>query len=371
MRWAALVAILILATSCTAAQAQRPSIPGYCKNHPTRPGCPTTTVTTPPPTSPPPSGECVGVQVPPGANLQLVIHNGLAQTYCLAAGTYELGSTPLQPDNNDVIIGQPVTFGPNGEVAAPTKIHGTASVPGIISTTSGVNALTLENLDICCSPRSDSQNASGRGVAGLPYHANTLVVRNSRIHGNQQSAIGGFGPGLLVEHSEIDHNGINTGGYDAGIKTINFAVIRSSYFHDNSGNGMWWDCDAPGGVIEGSRIDANSRSGVFIEISSGEGAGFTVRNNHVEGNNASAGGNRAGIDIISSKNVLVDGNTVIRNGLWNINVNTDSRSGNGHNGCSSGFVPANVTVSNNQYGPQPLQGTTLSGTTWINNTKIL
>jgi len=335
--------------------------------------------TTPPPTSPPPPGECVGVQVPAGADLRAVIPNSVAETYCLAAGTYELGANTLGFDSGDIIVGQPVTFGSKGEVFVQTFIHGTGTA--VIKAGTGDVTLSVENVDICCSPNTTGSNASGNGISGSYEILRNLTVRNSRIHGNGSTGITGVGEGLVVENSEIDHNGDTSDGIDAGIKTVHYAEIRSTFFHDNW-NGMWFDCDVPGGIVENSRFEANRRSGIYVEISSGDSGsprplpagksyGFVIRGNTVDGNNTGNNGWHAGILVISSKNVLIDQNTAINNLHADIRVDNDGRQNNGHNGCSSGFVVNNVTVSNNSYGPLPLLGESLAGTTWTNNTKIL
>jgi hypothetical protein len=317
------------------------------------------------------------------ADLRVVIPNGMAETYCLAAGTYELGTNTLGFDSGDAIVGQPVTFGPKGEVVAQTFIHGSSSI-GVIAATTANSSLTLENLDI--SGAGGGQNGAGwsdraDGVSGNYQQLVSLAVRNSRIHDNASAGIGHVREGLVVENSEIDHNGSAHDGYDAGIKTVHYAEIRGTYFHHNW-NGFWWDCDAPGGIIENSRFEANQRSGVYIEISSGDATsprplptgaayGFAVRNNMMDGNNTGNNGFHAGVLVISSKNVVIDGNTATNNLHADIRVDNDSRQNNGHNGCSSGFVVNNVAVSNNSYGPLPLLGESLSGTTWTNNTKVL
>ena len=302
-------------------------------------------------------------------------------TFCLAAGTYELGANSLHFDSGDVIVGRPVTFGPKGEVTAPTAIHGTAPT-GVIQALAGQDTVTLDSLDICCSPSLTGDNMSGRGINGNGGKLVNLSVLNSRIHGNTSNGIAGVGQGLIVDHSEIDYNGSSINGIDAGIKTIYYAEVRNSYIHDNAANGMWWDCDAPGGIIENSRIEGNAASGVFIEISSGDSGsprtlpawgsyGFTVRNNRVDGNNYTNSGGHAGILVESSMNANVDGNTTINNMRFEIHVLNDSRAGQGHNSCSAGFFSANDVVQNNQYGPLDIADCTLPGVTCSNETKIL
>ena len=323
---------------------------------------------------------CSGVAVRSGANLHRKIANGRAQTYCLASGTYDLGSKPLRPDSGDVIVGQRVTFGSKGKVTAPTKIYGT-STDGVIQGAHSNMSLRLKNLDICCSPRSDI-TSSGRGVNGNAETLVKLIVRNSRIHNNASAGIGGVGQGLVVKNSEIDHNGSGNGGLDAGIKTVSYAVVRDSYIHHNNVLGMWWDCDAPGGIIENSRIEANARTGVEVEISSGDSGsprplppgasyGFSIRNNRILGNNTSNTSGHAGILIESSTNVGVGSNTVIRNQWQEIRVGVGSRAGQGHNSCSSGFYLDAVAITNNDYGPLDIGGCDESGVSCSGNRKIL
>jgi parallel beta-helix repeat protein len=333
-----------------------------------------------PSSSPSPVPVCDGVQVAAGADLRAVMAAVTTPaTFCLAAGTYELGANSLHFDSGDVIVGQPVTFGPKGQVTAPTAIHSTAQT-GVIEAQSGDTTLTVENLDLCCAPGPGNQY--GNGIDGQFETLRALTVRNSRIHGNASTGIGGVGQGLIVDHSEIDHNGSGNGGIDAGIKTVHYAEIRNSYIHDNNPQGIWWDCDAPGGIVENSTVEANARAGVMVEISSGDATsprslppwgsyGFTIRNNHVEGNNTSNTAPYAGIYVTSSMNVNVDGNTVINNTGQNIRVQNDSRAGQGHDGCSSGFFSANDVAQNNQYGPLDITDCTLAGVTCTNSTKIL
>jgi hypothetical protein len=351
-------------------------------DYPADPGCTSVTDTTEAPNPPPPT--CSGVDVPLGTDLTTALAGDGAHTYCLHAGTYELGSTStsyVHFDSGDIIVGQPVTFGPNGEVLAQTFIHGT-STEGVIQADTGDNTLTIDSLDICCSPGSGA-NLIGRGIDGNRSSLVNLTVLNSRIHGNGINGIAGVDRGLVVDHSEIDHNGAaNNDGLSAGIKTDHYAEVRNSYFHDNINNGMWWDCDSPGGIIENTRITGNGRSGVYIEISSGDASsgetippgasyGFRVLSNVVDGNNPTNGSIHSGILVESSMNVTIDGNTTTNNNQYNINVVNDSRAGRGHNGCTSGFFVANALIQNNQYGPQGIHDTTLAGTTWINNTQIL
>jgi hypothetical protein len=145
--------------------------------------------------------------------------------------------------------------------------------------------------------------------------------------------------------------------------------------------GMWWDCDAPGGIITNCRVNNSFRSGIFVEISSGDNTsprplpagaayGFQVTNNMLNGNNTSSAQPHAGIHVVCSRNVLVDGNIVTNSNVDDINAINDSRLNNGHAGCASGFTLQNVMISNNQYGPQDIVGCSTTGVTCSGNTLI-
>jgi hypothetical protein len=352
-------------------------------DYPADPGCTSATDTTESPNPPPPT--CTGVDVPYSATvgyLNTIIPGNGAQTYCLAAGQYEMGTASLSFDSGDSIIGPSVSFGPKGEVYAQAFIR-SSSGNGVIAAGSGDVSLTVENLDL--SGAGGGHYGAGwtdraDGINGNFETTIYLTVRNSRIHDNANDGIGHIGRGMVVENSEIDNNGSGHDGYDAGIKTVHYAVVHNTYFHHNW-NGFWWDCDAPGGEITGSRFEAQERSGVYVEISAGDDSprpvdpgqtrGFRILSNTLDGNNTGNNGFHAGVLVISSRSVLIDGNTATNNLHADIRVDNDSRQFNGHAGCSSGFTVNNVTVSNNQYGPLPLLGTSLPGTTWTNNTKIL
>jgi hypothetical protein len=321
------------------------------------------------------------VSVPITADLHAAVENGVGEEYCLAAGTYELGDVGLKPDDGDRIRGAPgVTFGPNGEVYPKTFIHGTDD-DGIIQP---IGSGGLKWVDECCSPDTTPGADKGRGVNGTARipQANHYDVIESRIHGNGQCGICGMREGLRVLHSEIDHNGSGTAGYDAGVKTIYYAAFVGNYIHDNQGNGIWWDCDATGGDALYNVVTGNLLDGIFVEISSGGASawhptlplwgvyGFRVRGNTATGNNTDDSTVKAGIAAMSSMNVDIASNTTTDNHVQDVLVNNDRRSGNGHNGCSAGFEAAGVSVHGTQYGPLQIVGCDLAGVACWGNTKI-
>lgn len=325
-------------------------------------------------TAPPaPPFECVGIPVVAGANLHDVISSTSADTYCLAAGTYELGTTPLAFANGTKIVGQPVTFGPVLDtltgartVSAPTKIHGTGD--HVIQAETGDMTLTLENLEIFGAQGPPNTNL-GRGINGNAQNLINLTVRNCKIHSNGTAGISGVGHGLRVYNSEISNNGSGGGGTDAGIKTVHYAEIYDTLFDGNSVMGMWWDCDAPGGIILRSRVVNTTRTGIFVEISAGDATagsnvvpnnrplpawgtyGFRVEDCWAESNNTTSQGGHGGIGTNGSMNVTFLHNTARFNNNNEIYAVDGGRAGFGHAGCSSGFCMQNILIQDNTYGP--------------------
>lgn len=339
------------------------------------------------PPAPPP--ECVGIPVAAGANLHTVISTTNPDTYCLAAGTYDLGGTSLEFASGTIINGAQVTVGPNGEIDAPTKIV-TTSGGGVIQATGTNMSITLRNLDISGSPKIVGQPTSGRGINGNGQRLVNCLVEYCRIHDNGANGIGAVREGLRVSHCEIDHNGSGSGGTDGGIKTVDYAHVSDSYFHHNSTFGMWWDCDVPGGIIEDCKVTFSELTGIYVEISSGEASspkllpgggatyGFKVRRNSVTSNNTTSTGGHGGIGCNGSMHVLFLDNIVTGNNNQEIMVADGGRAGQGHNGCSSGFCMTDIVVQGNTYGPGPLNvngntavcGSTTGRVTLTGNTQI-
>jgi hypothetical protein len=318
------------------------------------------------------------VMVPAGADLHAYIEDGQARTYCLAAGRYELGSTSLKPDSGDRLAGPPVSVGPRGEILARAFIHGTDDT-GVIENINEGATLSIANLDIsgaCCSSGEGSD-----GINGGHGMLINLTVSYSRLHNNSNGGILGVAQGLRVDHSEIDHNGSGNNGYDAGIKTVNYAVVTNSYFHDNDPNGMWWDCDAPGGVFTNNRVARHQRSGVFVEISSGDSSsprpipsgasyGFVIARNTLSSNNLEDSPAYGGLSIVSSMNVDAGSNTITQSLNYDVYLHNDSRAGDGHDRCSSGFPLANVSVHDTLYGPAGFHGCDFPGVSCVDDLDI-
>ena len=140
-----------------------------------------------------------------------------------------------------------------------------------------------------------------------------MRVLRSRIHHNGQMGIGGSGDGVLVEGNEIAYN--NTLGFDpaweaGGSKFVRTSglVLRGNVSHHNHGHGLWTDIDNVNTLYEGNRVEDNTRSGIFHEIS----YRAVIRNNVARGNGGAGATwvDGAGILVNSSRDVEIHGNTV-------------------------------------------------------------
>ena len=77
-------------------------------------------------------------------------------------------------------------------------------------------------------------------------------------------------------------------------------TFRNNFVHHNVGDGIWYDSDNTGALIEGNRVEDNGRNGIFYEISS-DGI---IRNNTVRRSG------ETGVFISTSKNVQMYNNTL-------------------------------------------------------------
>ena len=179
---------------------------------------------------------------------------------------------------------------------------------------------------------------------GLRTGAGMRVLRN-RIHHNGQMGLGGSGAGVLVEGNEVAYN--NTLGFDpaweaGGSKFVrtDALVLRSNFSHHNHGHGLWTDIDNVGTLYEGNRLEDNTRSGIFHEIS----YRAVIRSN-VARRNGRAGArwvDGAGILVNSSRDVEIYGNTV--EGNLNGIAAVQSSRGSGAHGA---YELANLSVHDN------------------------
>jgi hypothetical protein len=184
-----------------------------------------------------------------------------------------------------------------------------------------------------------------------------------RLTNNANNGIGGTGIGLIVQNSEIDHNGSRSftrldGGLSqsAGIKSVKGSLtILNSRIHDNYWVGLWCDLDCNAFTVKNSTITANGKAGIRDEISAGPAI---FSGNTIQGNGALAAADRhAGLLIMSSANVDAYSNTFGANVGHGVEISEDVR------------PPAvsNVKVHDNTMNGNSIKGCTLSGTSCYSN----
>ena len=178
--------------------------------------------------------------------------------------------------------------------------------------------------------------------AGIGQDSNT-IARNNYVHHNCGFGFVGAGTGVVVEGNEIAYNNIMAGstktcGYESfwgagGSKwvwTTNL-IVRGNFSHHNDGPGLWTDINNIYTLYENNIIEDNVRGGIFHEIS----YDATIRNNTIRRNGTGKDypwwTTGAGIEIVSSRNVEVYGNTLVDN--WQGITGLNDHRGTGNHGA--------------------------------------
>jgi hypothetical protein len=189
------------------------------------------------------------------------------------------------------------------------------------------------------------------GGIGMDSHT---VARNNHVHHNCGFGFVGAGVDLIVEGNQIAYNNIMAGtsstcGYDSfwgagGSKwvwTTNL-IVRNNNSHHNDGPGLWTDINNIYSLYENNVLEDNARGGIFHEIS----YDATIRNNTIRRNGTAKDfpwwTTGAGIEIVSSRNVEVYGNTLVDN--WQGITALNDHRGNGYYGP---WVLINLNVHDN------------------------
>jgi parallel beta-helix repeat protein len=173
------------------------------------------------------------------------------------------------------------------------------------------------------------------------------IARRNHVHHNGAFGFQGAGEGPVVAGNEISYNGV--AGYNpfwgaGGAKwvwTIRM-VVRDNFSHHNRGPGLWTDVNNIHTVYENNRVEDNERGGILHEIS----YDATIRDNVVRRNGTGRDWPHwttgAGIEVISSRNVEVTGNTVEDN--WQGITALDDHRGAGNAGP---YTIVNLNVHHN------------------------
>jgi parallel beta-helix repeat protein len=297
---------------------------------------------------------CSGVQLKSGMSISSAVKgHSTGTTFCLASGTYSLSSTIFAKDGD--------TFVGTGSSRNSTLLK-TTSVQIIFDGKDNRN-ITFRHFAVSGAiNRCPGTNCGPTGRAlsgGINVH-----VEDMHLFGNGTNGIAGMGPGLIVNNSEIDHNGFKVGDWVSdGIKAVNPFTVTNSYIHDNRNSGIHCDLQCGSFTVANNTVSNNTGMGIMMEISQGTGS---IHGNIVRNNNTSNTPGKGGIGVIDSKNVDVYGNTVGRNLVWGIRAYSDARINCGSPSATCGFSLSNVRIHDNKLS-DPLIGCDMNGVTCGNN----
>jgi hypothetical protein len=257
------------------------------------------------------------VNISPGADIQAMT-NFFAQgtTFCIQAGVHSIRE-PIYPKTNNIYVGE------NGAILDGSQWQTTNTTLGAFTGKGrSISYVTIRNLVI--------RNMPGFGIA-TAYAANShwtidhnelsgsriglsfpdySIVTNNFIHHNAQYGYNGYrATGSVIQNNEISFNSTcncypGDGGASKLVGTTNDSVI-GNYIHDNGGNGIWFDTDNTGVLIEGNTVNVNMKYGKAISMEQNNGTAI-IRNNTIT---VSSGGEVA-VRLNNSSNVQVYNNTV-------------------------------------------------------------
>jgi len=231
------------------------------------------------------------VDLVPGTNIPAVVQQYPGgTTFCVKAGIHRITSA-ITPKTGDTFVGEygAILDGTGWTTADLTQA-------AFRSHNQDIDDVIIRNLVI--------QHMPQRGVHAFPWMSdrwiveyteiwggqvgiqvgNQSVVRHNWIHhniGNPFSPIpsergGGYSAyqstNVLFEQNEISYNGA-----EQKVSLSNNVTFRDNFVHHNRFDGIWYDGDNLGSLIERNVVEDNPGSGIFYEIS---GTGV-IRNNIV------------------------------------------------------------------------------------------
>jgi parallel beta-helix repeat protein len=283
-----------------------------------------------PPKEPPPATTTAGVgpqasitcpagalAISPGEDIAAIVSSSAAGTaFCVRAGIH-YPTSPINPRTGQSLTGEHGAILDGSKMSPmPYDVGSTSIIRGW--NCSDCSGVTIKNLVVRDLPgyscigtynggnawTIDHNEVSGclRGVLG----ANNTVVSSNYIHhnvGNVTSPVpaergGGYGcfrcTGATFLDNEIAFNGPEQ--KIAGTKNVTF---RGNFVHHN-GDGIWYDGDNVGSLIERNVVEDNGREGIFYEVS-GQGI---IRDNVVRRNGIT------GIFVSTSRDTEIHHNTL-------------------------------------------------------------
>ena len=254
------------------------------------------------------------INISPGTTIQhLVAANPGRTTFCLKAGVHSITSA-INPKSGDTFVGE---YGAILDGTGWTTTDGTQAA--FLAHNQDIDHVTIRNLVIRNMPQrgihafywmSDhwtiENNEIASNMAGVVFPPHS-TIRNNYIHHNvgdpsspNPAARGGGYMGQFGHHTTFEANEIAYNGPEQKVGESTNVTFRNNFVHHNLGDGIWYDGDNTGIIVEGNRVEDNGRNGIFYEISSGA----SIRSNTVR----RSGG--AGLFISTSQDVQIYRNTL-------------------------------------------------------------
>lgn len=291
------------------------------------------------------ASHCTGQDVYSGANLVSVAKAAPpGTTFCIHAGTYTLGATPIPVDAGDQFIGE-----------GKNSVFVTTTTAKQVFRGLDAGGARLQGMDISGAQGSlDCKITCGRGIwlKGL-----NVVLSGLYVHHNESTGAAGMELGAVVENSEFAYNGSPefVGCCAGGVKVAAQTTVIGSYFHHNTGNGVWQDVCGKGLDVRNNTIVSNTRSGVRYEHNKDCTGSAIIQYNTIQNNNISDHNDSAGVRVNSAPNADIGYNTF---------------GGNKRAGVSIGGARGPVTgtiVHDNTMNGDAVKGCLLTGVTCVNN----
>jgi parallel beta-helix repeat protein len=245
------------------------------------------------------------IDIYPGTSIQETVNRYAGNTtFCLKAGTHPL-SSPITPKTGNTFVGEygAILDGTGWTTTDDTEAAFRAHNQDIDSVT--IRNLVIRNLrrgihafHTMSSHWTIENNEIVANLFGVVFPSHSMV-RNNYIHHNH---IGGY-LGSYSHSSTFESNEIAYNGWEQKVGESDNVTFRSNVIHHNAGDGIWYDSNNTGALIEGNQVHDNGQMGIFYETS----GSAIIRNNTIARNRDTA------VFISTSKNAqiynnLLDGN---------------------------------------------------------------
>ena len=260
------------------------------------------------------------VDIWPGNSIQNVVNlHPAGTTFCLLAGVHSLDRS-ITPRTGDTYVGE---YGAILDGMGWTTADDTQGA--FRAYNEDIDYVTIRNLVIRNMPQygihafhrmADHWTIEYNEIAsnkwGLLFGPD-FTIRNNYIHHNGGSNSNPLSPnpgergggylGVLAHNTTLENNEIASNGPEQKVVESAKVTFRNNFVHENLGDGIWYDFNNTGALIEGNRVEDNGRTGISFEVSNGA----TIRNNTLRRNAADA------VLISVSQNAQVHNNSLEAN----------------------------------------------------------